>query len=126
MGRERAGLGARDPDDADRQPAVHQGDEQHAAEAVQPRHCPDRGVRYFFGVRDGEWLARPGQPDWRESIDGFRKIGLKRFVGGRIGRRERCKMDGAIEQPEHGSREAAEQSVRAGRDGLEHRPHIGG
>ena len=127
IGRERAGLGARDTDHADRDVPVHQRHEQHAAETAQPRQIPIQLRNVVgFAVRKLDRLAAPHEGEGRKLLEPARERGLQAVVGFRAGRRECDEVQFVADELEHGGGEAAEQAFRAGGDRREHRPGIGG
>ena len=113
---------ARDVDRADRRPVAHQGGEQHAAKTAQSRYIPQ--TRFRFGIDDLCNLAVADQLKRRKLGQRPRERRLQGFVG-RCRRRCECRqVTDATGKAQHRGREAADQPVGTGRDGLEHRLHV--
>jgi hypothetical protein len=118
-----AGRPARSDDDTDGLALAHQRDEQHAAISAGTRDVPRR--RLELGIRELRCCTIGHEVVGRETSERRRERRLQHPITGRVGRREGRQMSGAVDITKHRSGKAADQPVGVGRNGVEHRLHVG-
>ena len=119
-----AGLLARHADYPDRRSVAHQRREQHAAIAAQSREIAH--ASFGFGIDHLRGLALADQPERRKVGEPHWERSSQGFVRCRPGRGESRQVNKVLDEAKDRGREAADQPVGAGRNGLEHRLHVRG
>ncbi|HEY4956276.1 MAG TPA: hypothetical protein VII31_00555, partial [Caldimonas sp.] len=123
---ERARLAPRHADQADGHLMTQQRNHQLAAPAALARHVanPPRHAGLGFRVRDLGDAALAHRHVDRTVGERPRIRRSKQVVALRIGRRERHEVQRVVDETKDGGRKAAEEAIRARRDGVEHRLHV--
>src|SRR3954449_491136 len=116
----RAGLDARNRNEADRFAVTHQRSVQHAAVAASPRDVL-KLVAGGFGIGNLRDDAGLRHPERREIGNPPGEGGLQYLIGGGSGWRERFEVSDSINETKHCTRESSDQRVGALGNGVEYR-----